>query len=469
MENNSNRIALKSGLWFTISNFLMKSIGFITTPVFTRLMSKTEFGDFNNYQTWMMILLYITSLNLEGSLIRASKEFKDDINNYTYSMIMLSLFSTVIWFFIVNVFSGFFTMITSINRFYINWMFAYLIFTPIINLFQNVERFKYHYKWTVISSLFVSIGASLLSVILVLIMTDKLFARTIGYILPNVILGSIIFLYYKKKNTKVYFKYWKYALPIALPYIPHLLSMYLLNSVDKVMIKWFCGSEMLAMYSLAYTCGMLITILINSLNNAYSPWLADKLSLKEFRVIKKFSKIYVAVFCVFSICAVLVTPEVLYVLGGKGYIDAKYVLPPVAAGCLLQFVYCMYVNIEQYEKKTVGMAVASAIAAIVNVILNYFLIPQFGYIVAAYTTYCGYFILLLMHMNYVKKLGMLHVYDNLKIFIMAVFTSGIIICVSFIINNIMLRYIFLIIILCFMIYLMWRKRSFIKNFYVKKG
>ena len=54
---------IKSGVWFTVSNFIMKSIGFITTPIFTRLLTKAEFGDFNNFQTWMMILLYITSLN----------------------------------------------------------------------------------------------------------------------------------------------------------------------------------------------------------------------------------------------------------------------------------------------------------------------------------------------------------------------------------------------------------------------
>ena len=46
-------------------------------------------------------------------------------------------------------------------------------------------------------------------------------------------------------------------------------------------------------------------------------------------------------------------------------------MPPVAAGCLLQFVYCMYVNIEQYEKKTVGMAMASVVAAGLNFVLNF--------------------------------------------------------------------------------------------------
>ena len=97
MKGDSNRSVLTSGLWFTISNFTMKTIGFITTPIFTRLMTKSEFGDFNNIQTWLMILMYVTSLNLEGSLVRASHEHKEDMDNYAFSMFGLSLTSTVIW------------------------------------------------------------------------------------------------------------------------------------------------------------------------------------------------------------------------------------------------------------------------------------------------------------------------------------------------------------------------------------
>ena len=63
------RKAIKSGIWFTASNFLIKGIGFITTPIFTRLLTKAEFGEFNNFRTWVNILLILTSLNLESSLI----------------------------------------------------------------------------------------------------------------------------------------------------------------------------------------------------------------------------------------------------------------------------------------------------------------------------------------------------------------------------------------------------------------
>lgn len=468
LNNNTNTKAIKSGIWFTVSNFTMKTIGFITTPIFTRLMTKGEYGDFNNIQTWMMILLYVTSLNLEGSLIRASQEHKDDIDNYTYSMFILSSISTIIWFIVINLFINSVSSLMSINRLYLNCMFVYLLFTPIVNLFQNAERFKYHYKWTVVTSLSISIGASLFSVLFVIILPNKLFGRTIGYILPTFIIGIIIFGYYQLKESKLIISYWKYALPIAIPYIPHLLSMYLLNSMDRVMIKNFCGSEVLALYSLAYTCGMLITILVNSVNSAYSPWLAEKLADKNYSAIRRFSFPYVAIFCFLSLGAVLVTPEILYVLGGPTYMDAKYVIPPVAAGCLLQFVYCMYVNIEQYEKKTIGMAFASVTAAIINFILNYLFIPRYGYIAAAYTTYIGYFVLLIMHMMFVKRLGLLHVYSNKKMFFLTIITSICIVSITIILNLTIIRYCILILYLLLLFIVVYKNKEKIKKI-VKRG
>ena len=91
--------------------------------------------------------------------------------------------------------------------------------------------------------------------------------------------------------------------------------------------------------------------------------------------------------------------------------DAKFVMPPVAMGCVCQFLYTMFVNVEQFEKKTIGMAFASAAAALLNLGLNAVFIPMFGYIAAAYTTLAGFLFLLVIHMLLVKKYGYGEVYN----------------------------------------------------------
>jgi O-antigen/teichoic acid export membrane protein len=71
----------------------------------------------------------------------------------------------------------------------------------------------------------------------------------------------------------------------------------------------------------------------------------------------------------------------------------------------------MYVNLEQAKKKTVGMAIGSISAAVLNYILNALFIPRFGYIAAAYTTVASYLWLYIIHVILVARLGYLRVYD----------------------------------------------------------
>lgn len=437
----------------------MKAVGFITTPIFTRLLTKSEFGEFNNFQTWLILLTYITSLNLEGSLIRAVHEFKKDIDNYVFSMMTLGIISTLFWWLIINSFYSLFYKILYIDKIYINCMFFYLICCPGVNLFQNLERYQYKYKWTVAISMFVSIGASLLSVFLVCFGTNRLYGRIIGYITPTTIVGLAVYIYYFVKIKRPKLSYWKYVFPIVLPYIPHLLSMSLLSNIDRTMIRKICGTESVALYSLAYICGMVITMLVSSINSAFAPWLADKLNVGDFLSIKKISSPYVTIFSYFAIGCVLISPELLLILGGHEYIEAIYVIPPVTAGCLMQFIYCMYVNIEQYSKKTIGMAFASVIAASINYILNLYFIPKFGYIAAAYTTFIGYFILLSLHIFLVYKIGLIKIYDNKSICINAFCAIVFIYFSTFLLKYYLIRYIILFLYLTFGLFVIYKNKN----------
>ena len=307
-----------------------------------------------------------------------------------------------------------------------------------------MERFNYQYKLTVAISMLVSISTSVISVLLVYCMTDHLMGRTIGYILPVAIVGGLLFIYCIIKNPKPDINYWKYAIPFTLPYIPHLLSMNLLSGMDRAMINRMCGPEELALYSLAYTCGTLVSILVTSVNSAYSPWLGQKLSERNYSAINKISVPYVGAFAYVAGGATLVIPELLYIMGGQSYMEAKYVMPPVAASCILQFIYCMYVNIEQYEKKTGQMALASVSAVVINYALNVIFIPLYSYIAAAYTTYASYFVLMILHILIVKNIGMSHVYHNKKIICIACVSICMALIANIVVDILWLRYLILL-------------------------
>ncbi len=398
MSSNTGNKALKAGAWYTVSNFLMRSIGIITTPIFARILTKGEFGNYNNFTAVLSVLTIVITLNLDSTFISARYEYEKSFDEYILSVLSLSTLSSMIAILALNLLYPVLASVMLIDRFYMNCILVYIVFLPAVNMFQAREQYYYRYKMSVFLGCLVTVGTTLLSVLLVTTMDDRLTGRIVGSLIPTILVGLVLYFVILKNGKHITTKYWKYAIKICLPYIPHLLSMSLLNSMDKNMILRICGEEDNAVYSLAYTCGSLVTILIVSLNSAFAPWLGKKLHEKKYKDIRDFSVKYILIFVALAFMLIIFAPEALYIMGGKPYLVALYVMPPVACGCIFQFLYTMFVNVEQFSKKTIGMAFASASAAILNYVLNAIYIPRYGFIAAAYTTLAGFAWLLLSHM-----------------------------------------------------------------------
>ncbi len=69
--SNNNIKALKSGIWYIIANFLTAASSFLTTPIFTRLMTQEQYGMYNNFTSWQSILAILCTFNVAASLISA--------------------------------------------------------------------------------------------------------------------------------------------------------------------------------------------------------------------------------------------------------------------------------------------------------------------------------------------------------------------------------------------------------------
>lgn len=207
------------------------------------------------------------------------------------------------------------------------------------------------------------------------------------------------------------------------------------------MITRIRGAEENALYSVAYTCGAIVSMLISSMNMAFSPWLAEELGDRNYLEIRKTSKSYILVFALLAVGLMLISPEVLLLMGGKDYLEAKYVMPPVAFGCVCQFLYTMYVNVEQFYKKTIGMAAASILAALINYLLNRLFIPSYGYIAAAYTTLFSFAWLLFTHMLLVRRLRLLKIYPTRFVFAILIGLCVITLCMNLLYSIAIVRYI----------------------------
>ena len=93
--NTSNKKAIKAASWYTISNFISKASLYIFTPLYIRLLSKSEYGLYNNFLAWQSILLIIFSFNLSSSINTAYIDYKNK-NKFNGFITTISIASIIL-------------------------------------------------------------------------------------------------------------------------------------------------------------------------------------------------------------------------------------------------------------------------------------------------------------------------------------------------------------------------------------
>ena len=73
-ENGESKV-LKAGVGYTIGNYLLKGLSFLTVPVFSRLLSPADNGVFNTYLAYQTILFLLVGMALHTSLKNAKYRY----------------------------------------------------------------------------------------------------------------------------------------------------------------------------------------------------------------------------------------------------------------------------------------------------------------------------------------------------------------------------------------------------------
>lgn len=463
---------IKAALWYTICNFINKGIALLTTPIFTRLLTEEQFGIYSIYQSWINIIIIFTSLNLfMSSYTKGLIEFKDDQDNFTSSQIGLVIFLTLIFsiFYLFNM--NFISYLLKMPKILIFGMIIELFCMPIIEFWLAKERFDYKYKSIIFITISMNILCLLFGVITILLSEYKIEARIFSnafvkfvFIIP--LFGLLI----KNSRKLINWKYWKYALLFNIPLIPHYLSHFILTQSDRIMIGRLVGNSEAAYYSVAYTIATVVVLLITATNNALTPYVYKSIENDEIDNIKKNMNPIILIMGCLVVLIMIFAPEIIYLFAGKNYMDSIYVIPPVAASVYFIYIYSLFSNVEYFYKKTVLIAFATTICAIINIILNFFCIKKFGYYSAGYTTLVCYLLLALFH--YVayrivlkeKLPNIKNIYDLKLISVCSGFVLLLMLIMVLTYNSFIIRYSVLILILILMICYKNKILNTIKNF-----
>ena len=436
----------KATIWFMFCSILQKAISLITVPIFTRMLTQEQYGQYAVYNSWQQIFTMICTMRLEYSVFnKGMSKYKLRRDEYTTSMQGLTNVMACIMLIIYLIFRQQVNELLELPTIIVLFMILELLFTPAISFWSLRKRYDYKYRPVVVLTLMMSVLNPALGVVLVSLNEEKGLARIFSCIIVQMCFGVTIYIVNLCKSRKLFsWDLWKFAFLFNLPLIPHYFSMYILDQSDRIMIQKMVSLEAVALYSIAYNAGAIMKIVTTSMNSALVPWQYRKLESKEFDTLEKRMTTIFLIVALIVVAFSVFAPELVLFFGGRQYMEAVYVIPPVSASLFFIFVYGMFANVELFYDANKFTMFISMFGAGLNLLLNYLAIPIFGYVAAGYTTLICYVIFSIGHylnMNRIarKKAGS-SIYKPLPILLMSAMVIVLSILVSFLYMFTIVRY-----------------------------
>lgn len=462
--------AAKCSLWFAICSVIQKGISLITVPLFTRLLTTEQYGEFSVFQSWYQIISIFATLYLSAGVFNnGMTKYPNERNKYMSSMQGLSTVVTLLLFCVYLPFKEYINELTGLSTLLMVTIFAECLVAPALAFWSARQRYEFKYIALVGVTIGVAIFSPVLGLVAVNITEEKGIARILSAALVNVCVGLFFYVLNVTRGKKIFSKeYWVFALKFNIPLIPHYLSMIILSHSNRIMIERMFGETEVAIYSVAYSFSMIMNIVTNSINSSYIPWTYHKLKENNLAPLKKNTSLLLLGVAALSIVPVLVAPELMWVIAPPEYAEGVWIIPPVSTSVYFTFLYCLFGNIEFYFEKTKFIMVASTISAVANVGLNLLFMPRFGYLAAGYVTLICYIIYALAHYVFMRKvckekLNLKSVYNDKLILLISLVYLGCTAVAMCLYNFVIIRYAVLLI--AFMVILIKREKviNMVKN------
>lgn len=362
--------------------------------------------------TTISLMSNIASLGLPYTMVRflSAEKNKEKIQEGFYSIASVVLASTVTISLLILLFSN--SIATAIFNGEVNIVVslaAMVLFACLnaflLNFFRTFQQMKRYslflltqtYSGILIVSYLVWSGFGIGIVVL-----GYLVAYILTFILMTLfILSSIGFRIPHFKNLREYMAF-------GLPTVPSNLSYWIVDSSDRYVIGILLGTVFVGYYAPAYTLGNIILMVLapfSLLLPSVLPKYYEENDLEQVNFYLKYSLKYfllIAIPAAFglsvlskSILLILTTPEIAL----NGYT----VTPFITLSALLFGVYGITSNTIILKKKTKFIGTIWIIAAVLNVVLNFVMVPYVGIIGAAAVTLFTYAVAFALTINYSNR------------------------------------------------------------------
>ena len=443
MSSKKKSAALTAGIGYTIGNILIKGINILTLPIFSRLMTQEEFGVFNVFMSYDAILFVLVGLALHTSIRNANLEFPGKIDSYTSSITLIYLLMAAFFSLLVLLFGDTFARILGFEEKILYMLIFFSTGSSLLLLYNTRISLDYSYKKYLIVALINSVGNVAISLVLMLTVfrADRAYGRIFGTTVVITLLAvCLLVAIYRKARPQLNGKYWRFGLKFSLPIVPHGVAQVLLAQFDRIMIRSMVSDAAAGIYSLAGNIRLILTVITASITEAWSTWFYGRMEKNERSLIRTRATQLCGLFTILTVGLMAISPEMVLILGGKAYDSAKYVAIPMILDSYILFIYDVIVTGEYYSKKTVYIMLGTMAAAVLNIVLNYVFILQYGFLAAAYTTLFAYVCYLLLHLVISHRLTGFCILPIRWLLVYSVIACGMAAASLLLVNDLLLRW-----------------------------
>lgn len=419
---------LKNGSLSMIGSILIRAVDLISIPIFTRILNTADYGRVSVFTTYVQIFVILLGLDFHGSVARATLEFKKEKEAFYSSTLCFTMIWTGIVTLFLNLFHGCMESLLSMSQLEFNILVVYSYALFIIQYKSAEYIFMLQYKKNIVLSMLMAWGNLGLSVIFMLTMfaNNQFLGRILGAAIPTMVLALGVLLAYLKRGKNLW--QWdkiKYALKFGVPLIPHNLSHLILSNSDRVMIQSMIGNSESGIYSLTYNVGLMMHVVTEGVYNVWNPMLFRNLEGNKRSQVRSQARIFLIGYTVVATGVIGLSPEIIKIISAKAYWRGIDIVMWLCLSTYFTFVYQLFVNVEFYHKKTHLISIGTIMAAVINIVLNIYGLPLFGYEFAAISTVIAYGVLVIFHCIVLNLIIKDRVIDNAFTLITALFMIGV--------------------------------------------
>lgn len=386
------------------SKILSGSVVFL---ILAKILSVNDFGLLSFGISLCGILTVFSEFGFSLMAQRDIPQNKFELNTYVYNVFLHKLFFCFLALVFGVFYSFYFFESDNTNVGIVFTLNA--ILTSLIMFLLAVFRSNNYFKEETNSSIYYFIAIILLLLVYYQFQLDVIglsIGLLIARLLQLLILGKSYVLHYGIENFQYCKSIHSYLCRNSYSFgFQNIIGIFYLT-IDSQLIAYYSGNKALALYQSIFNIVLILLSFTDLLGNVFLPYLAKLFSLdkavflEKSKVINKF--IFVLGICMF-VCLNLFGETVLQFLFKDKYNEAFSIILPLS--CVMFFrvfclVYAFALTISDNQNIRVLVVVVSLI---INLVLNFLIVPRFSYIGAAYVSMLTHIVLAGLYLLYFYK------------------------------------------------------------------